>query len=117
MLALPALALLVKKFLRRRLGTPLNTATKSYQGTDARCDKKEISPLFEFPIWLITDAMRATMNDEDNANNYSRPTRLRIEMKPGWERSDFQRGSTLRRVTHTSRLSQALFNHDMASSS
>jgi hypothetical protein len=31
----------------------ISTATKSYQGTDARCDKKEISPLFEFARVLV----------------------------------------------------------------
>jgi hypothetical protein len=31
----------------------ISTATKSYQGTDARCDKKEISPLFELARVLV----------------------------------------------------------------
>jgi hypothetical protein len=31
----------------------ISTATKSYQGTDARCDKKEISPLFELTRVLV----------------------------------------------------------------
>jgi hypothetical protein len=31
----------------------ISTATKSYQGTDARCDKKEISPLFEIARLLV----------------------------------------------------------------
>jgi hypothetical protein len=31
----------------------ISTATKSYQGTDARCDKKEISPLFEIARFLV----------------------------------------------------------------
>jgi hypothetical protein len=31
----------------------ISTATKSYQGTDARCDKKEISPLFELTSLLV----------------------------------------------------------------
>jgi hypothetical protein len=31
----------------------ISTATKSYQGTDARCDKKEISPLFEIANVLV----------------------------------------------------------------
>jgi hypothetical protein len=31
----------------------ISTATKSYQGTDARCDKKEISPLFEIASVVV----------------------------------------------------------------
>jgi hypothetical protein len=31
----------------------ISTATKSYQGTDARCDKKEVSPLFEIARLLV----------------------------------------------------------------
>jgi hypothetical protein len=31
----------------------ISTATKSYQGTDARRDKKDISPLFEIARLLV----------------------------------------------------------------
>ena len=39
--------------LSRMVSITISTATKSYQGTDARCDKKEISPLFEIARLLV----------------------------------------------------------------
>jgi hypothetical protein len=39
--------------LSRMVFITISTATKSYQGTDARCDKKEISPLFEIARLLV----------------------------------------------------------------
>jgi hypothetical protein len=39
--------------LSRMVSITISTATKSYQGTDARRDKKEISPLFEIACVLV----------------------------------------------------------------
>jgi hypothetical protein len=59
----------------------ISTATKSYQGTDARCDKKEISPLFEIARVLVRvdHVARFNQNGSREVQRVPQPCCLKVE--------------------------------------